>query len=824
MTATATGPEIGGSSGDRGEEIQRRRVSDNELQLGARGGAMSMRDLRSTLARNRALLLLPVLICVGLAGLATILVRPTYEGEATLRIQESVPGASLVEDEVPMGGLGLLGLGENEIDTDVSILQSRRLVDSVVDSLALHVQLLTPDTLRSEVLQVIDASTESVAGTYELRRLSDGAYELYSAKVRQRNGRYTNSMPEVRRLVQPPARIQVGEPFMLGNMTLALAPQIAARQPERIEFRVRPFNQYVDRVREKDLRVRQVERSQLVRIEYRYPDPELAAAAVNALSAVFIDYKLSTSTSDSNSKVRVLKDQVAAYERQIDESEAKLRAFQEQQLVVLPEEQATAEIERIAQVQVKRDAAVVERQALASVLEQAREDRSPDAPSPYRRLATYPAFLGNPAIQNLLGNLIQVENQRAALLVTRQPENRDVQALTERITDLELQLYQVGQNYLLGLDQQVEAASDALSGFSGDLRAIPAREIEFARLSRERTLLTEVYLLLQQHLKEAEVLAAIENETGTVRVVDDGLVPERPVFPNTPVYLALGAVLGLMVGVMAVVGRESMSTRIRTAADAEIALDGVPVLGVVPRHALGLAGNGHPALNGGPVTLRRLARPLPPRWLPTFSSATHPLPGSDVDPYRSLHANIAFSAAGEPPRVIVITSATLDEGKSTGALNLAITLARLGRRTILVDGVLGKPSNTLGIGNPEGAGFADVLAGRISIEEASQLVELEAGGTLFFLPSGGSLPPSTDLLHSEVLYQSLVDLKERYDSVVINAPPMDRSVDAAIFGRVADGTLIFVRSGETEQEALREAVARLRRLQAPIAGVVLSEG
>src|SRR5690606_4662342 len=103
--------------------------------------------------------------------------RPTFESEATLRINEQMPGRGLLEDAVPAGGLSLLGLGESELDTDISVLRSRRIVDAVVDSLALHIQLLSPDTLRREVLQVLDASPESVAGTYEFRRRDDGSYE-----------------------------------------------------------------------------------------------------------------------------------------------------------------------------------------------------------------------------------------------------------------------------------------------------------------------------------------------------------------------------------------------------------------------------------------------------------------------------------------------------------------------------------------------------------------------------------------------------------------------------------------------------------------------
>lgn len=795
-------------------------MSANELEVYTRG-SLSVRDIRQTVRRNRLLLLAPAVVCAALAGLATLVIRPTFESEASLQISESKAGAaSLLEDAVPLGGLGLLGLGENELDTDISVLRSRRVVDAVVDSLGLHVQLIQPDTFRSVVLDVLRAPPEAVAGTYELTRQNDGSYVLESARIRQANGRYTTAPDAIRTLVRPPASIQVGQPFEMGGMLLALSPSVAEMSAERVKFQVRPFNRYVQRIRENDLRVQQVERGKLIRVEYRYPDPELAAAAVNAISEEFVSYKLATSSTEANSRVRVLQDQVTSYESQLREAEERLQAYQESQLIIVPEEQATLQVERAAQLQESRDAAMVERQSLASLLETARQEASPEGPSPYRRLATFPSLVSNGAMQGLLQSLIRLEDERAALLVRRTPENADVRSLDQRIDALELQLYQLGQNYLNSLDQRIASTTSALSGFSTELRTIPAREIEFARLTRERMLLSEVYLLLQQHLKEAEVLAAIENETGTVQIVDQGIVPDRPVFPNPPIYLALGAVLGLMIGVMAVVGRESLSTRIRSAADAEMALAGIPVLGIVPRPA-----QSHYQLNGGAkgAVLRRLRLPIASRNSgPSPQQWTLPLDNRG-DAYRSVHAHISFGGIASPPRVLVLTSPGSWSGRPQEAANLAMSLAQMGRRTVLIDGDFSPGDESLSRVSGKVPGLRDVLARRVPLDDAIQLVEGVDGGVLYVLPGGGSGTGSVALFESEALGGIIGELRERFDAVVINAPPLKQSMDAALFGRLADATIIFVRSGETDQEDLQEAVMQLQRLQVSVAGVVLSE-
>lgn len=798
----------------------------NELQVSSRG-SLSIRDLRKAVARNRLLLVAPIIGCVLLAGAVSILMRPTYESEASIRINSTIPGASLLEDEVPMGGLGLLGLGENEVDTDITILRSRRIVDAVVDSLGLHVLLLSPDTLRSEVLEVIDAPPESVEGTYELRRTAEGSYELHSVKVRQPNGRYTRSMERARELIHPPATIEIGRPFEMGGMTLALSPSLASTQPEEVTFKVRPFNRYVERVRENDLRVRRVDRGKVVRVEYRYPDPELAAAAVNGITEEFVNYELSTGTSDAASTVRVLQEQVAMYDAQLRDAEARLKEFQEEQLVIVPEEQATLQMERAAELQVALDAAVVERQALSNVLESARQEAASDGESPYRRLATFPGLVANGAIEGLLQSVIRLEDERSALLLRRTPSNTDVRSLDTRIAALELQLYQLGQSYLASLDEQISSTTKALSDFDAELRTLPAREVEFARLTRERMLLGEVYVLLQQRLVEAEVLAAIDNETGTVRIVDQGIVPVRPVFPNPPVYLALGGVLGLMLGIMAVVGRESLSTAIRSSSDAERVLDGVPVLATIPALERDQIGEGKRKVNRTTLPLGRLSEPSMRRngGPPLLTSGLRD--GRRADAYRSLQTSIAFSGTGESPKVIVVANLANNGTPDTVAASLAVTLARTGRRTLLVDCDMGEDRALhplFGVPSSGGAGFAGILSGGATLDDAVQLIELDDAGALFVLASGGDQPHAFDLLNEEAVRSAMATFRERYDAIVLDAPSLGGSLDAAILGREADATIICVRTGETDQEDLQEATSRLQRLQVPLTGVVLSEG
>lgn len=786
--------------------------------------SLTLRDLGDALRRGKYVLLGVTAATIVLAGILTLVLPPTYESQTSVQIlrQDEAAGQFLAELG-PLAALGLPGLGDSEIDTDMSVLRSRRIVGAVVDSLALHVRVEEPEGNRDEILLIEGGAADAVPGSYTLRRQSDGSYVLRSARVRTADGKYTRSEAAVRQLARPPERIRIGQQFEMAGMRLTLVPDLAADPPSEVRLRVRPFQEFVQRVREKDLRVRRPDRGQVVLAEYRYHDAELAAAAVNALAHHFIDYKLSTSTTDSRNRVQVLREQTESYERQIREVEQALQRFQEQELIIAPEEQATQQVRRVAELQVARDAAVMERQALASVLAEVASSPPANDPgaSPYRRLATFPSFIANGAIQDLLQALIELEDSRAELLILRQPNNQDVVALTTRIEELELQLLRLAQNYLASLDSQIASADSSLSRFATELAAMPSREIEYARLTRERMLLSEVYLTLQERLKEAEVLQALEMATGSVRVLDPGLVPERPIFPNPAVNLSLAAVLGLMLGVMVVIARESMSTRIRSRADAESAGIGAPVLGAIPRFAgrnrlNGVRAGGRLRLPGG--TDRAVgngAGALVARELPAS-------PASDA--FRALRTSLALSHRA-PPRLVVITSPARGEGKSVSASNLAITLAQQGSRTLLIDGDLrtGRLHEVFGVARRPG--LVDVLTAAVPLQQA--LREIDVGGTgepLHVLPSGDPPANPPDLLGSDEVGRLFAALRESYDSIIVDSPAMEAVADAALLGSLADATILVIRAGATERDALADAVAQLRRLRVNVGGVVVNEG
>ena len=250
-------------------------------------------------------------------------------------------------------------------------------------------------------------------------------------------------------------------------------------------------------------------------------------------------------------------------EKELLAAEAELEAFQTSELVVLPEEQATQEIGRVAEMQLIHDVAEVERSSLGAVVEEL-ENSSPraGAQTPFRALASFPTFISNEGVQELVLSLLALENERATLLVRRQATNEDVVALDLRIREIEEQLLDIANDYLQGLDNQIESTQSALDTFDQSLRSLPSLELQYTVLKRRQRILSELYVMLETRLADVEVRRAVDD--AEVRIVDTGIEEDRPAFPRRSITAILAAMIGLLAGLFAVVGAESRYHRSST--------------------------------------------------------------------------------------------------------------------------------------------------------------------------------------------------------------------------------------------------------------------
>jgi uncharacterized protein involved in exopolysaccharide biosynthesis len=216
-------------------------------------------------------------------------------------------------------------------------------------------------------------------------------------------------------------------------------------------------------------------------------------------------------------------------------------------------------VKRYAVLRGQVDALAVERDALSRMLTIVRE-RSADGTrtGAYRQLATFPTLISNRAIQDLLVALTELENDRSALLLLRSEQNADVRQLTQRITEIEQQLQQLGAQYLEALDGQLTPLRASLAEIDAELLALPEQQMALVRLLREQKILNEGYIALEKQVRQTEIMDAIRRDA--IRVVDAPVAahPDDPQFPKPAVHLVLALVLGLSVAGAIVALRTAM--------------------------------------------------------------------------------------------------------------------------------------------------------------------------------------------------------------------------------------------------------------------------
>ncbi len=274
-----------------------------------------------------------------------------------------------------------------------------------------------------------------------------------------------------------------------------------------------------------------------------------------------------------------------------------------------------------------------------------------------------------------------------------------------------------------------------------------------------------------------------------VELIRPATTPSSPISPRTRLNVALGFLIGLVLGVGLSVLRATFDTSIKTTEQLTDATNAT-LLGTIPNDP-GAAKNPLVMLQGTPV----------------------------AEAYRTLRTNLQYVDIDNPPHSVVITSCLPFEGKSTTAANLAIALAQGGSRVLLVEADLRRPQVATYLGVAGTPGLTDVLTSNVTFTDA---VISWQRGLLDFLPAGEIPPNPSELLGSRQMAELLSDLRQRYDLVILDSPPTLLVTDAAILATVANGAILIARHGKTHTDQAERAAESLRHVNARLYGAVLN--
>ncbi len=364
-----------------------------------------------------------------------------------------------------------------------------------------------------------------------------------------------------------------------------------------------------------------------------------------------------------------------------------------------------------------------------------------------------------------------------------------------------------------GARQRELLLKEALDEQKAAVNQTAEKLVQYNILKREADTNKQLYDGMLQKLKEAGITAGLRSSN--LRIVDPALIPGYPSRPNKTRNILMSIVVGLIGGIGLSLLREYLDNTVKTPDDVET-LARLPSLAVVP--ALTNSNGKHRGrfsklLKTQVVTSKEGRAEL----------VSHNMPQSQMsEAFRALRTSLLLSQADHPPQVILMTSALPREGKTTAAVNLAVTLAQLGDKTLLVDADLRKPgiNRALSLVDGKHAGLSSYLAGVSSLDLIT--VPHPAITNLDAIPTGPIPPNPADLLSSRRLTELISELRTRYKFVVIDSPPVMAATDAVILSVLVDGVLMVVRSGETPKEAFTRTRDLLVGVKCHMLGVVLN--
>lgn len=561
------------------------------------------------------------------------------------------------------------------------------------------------------------------------------------------------------------------------------------------------------------LSVEPVRGSRLVAVSFDSHDPVLAARVVNALSDTFVaqthEFRADTVRYASGFLTR----HMAEARTRLETAEEKLNAFLKASGInfVAPatlmgrggggaerQDLITQQLATLSDALLK---ARGDRMAKESLVQQAQDENS-DA---------LPAVLQSPLIVRLKGELAALESEQRQLGQTFRPEYPRMRQLQESINERRTQIRAEIRRIVSGLKTDYQAALQnerqverAMNEQRAQALQLGDKMVEYNILRRDVEAGRELYTTLLTRLKETQVSADLL--TSPISIVDRAEIPLQPSRPRKAVAMLLASLVGLLGGVGVAFISDRRDRRL-TSVDELERLFGVPALGLVPR--VGRFG-------GSSARRYRLHGGRPPVALVTHLESASRF----AESCRNLRTNLLYSMPDGPPRTVMVTSLEAGDGKTALAINLAVSLARLGSgEVLLVDGDLRRPELHMILNVERSPGLSTFLAGEAELSEVIKATDVP---NLSVVPGGGRPDDPGDLLASRRLGQGLEALAERFEHIIFDAPPLLSVSDALSLAPRLDGVVLVLRHGRANRDDAEDAIQRLYAVRANLLGVVVN--
>ena len=696
----------------------------------SRENEVSLRDYLIVVRRAWWRILILAIVVSLIAAMAVSIMTPVYQATATIVIEPQAPKVISIEEVYTPDSRN----SEEYYNTQYEILRSRPLAEQVIATLDLV------DKLNN-----------------------DEGYNL-SADIIPNNWLVSSRWLEIRNWLT--------QFFGAGLLNAGTEPPA-----DRMYLAVMAYFE--------NLAISPVKNTQLVEVKFSSPDPELAAAVVNAHADAYMQSILDAKLSITKSAEAWMSKRLDSLKSNLDESERKLQTFREKEQLVdseglqhLPSLELNELTMKLAEA---RQEVSLARNAYRQV---AREDLVSSG-----AIDSIPAVLNDPLVQQFKNQQGAAKQKLKELEIRYGSLHPKMVAARENLKTVEDNLRRQVNSVIQGIQKKYEVATANEAGIQAAIDVTTKQYHELGRkaselgsLQREVEANRELYELFYNRIKEtAETSSA---HSVNARIISPAIVPHDPVKPQKMLTIILAFAASLLIGVVASFVRDALDNSLTNIADVELKLR-YPLLGVVPLLKSGSSGRKH----------KLISKPFKGVKERRFSEAI-----------RSLHTGIALS--GTPNKTLMVTSALSQEGKSNLAINLAYGCGLL-ERVVLVECDMRRPilakEFEIDVGTP---GLAELMEDKACLDDC--LIERE---NLHVITAGSQPSDSLKVIGSTQFKQLLESLASKFDRVILDCPPVLPVSDAELISTYTDMVVYVVRTGSTQMSQIKNGLEKLARIK-----------
>ena len=555
----------------------------------------------------------------------------------------------------------------------------------------------------------------------------------------------------------------------------------------------------LERVIQAGITVEPVNESRVMNISYMSDNPVIAMKIANSIAQAYIEDLLDMRMEASGYSIKWMAKKAEAEKKKLEDSENTLQKYQRKHDIITIEDRITVVPERLSELSRRLTNAETEKKELESIYNQIKITKSSS-------LETIPAIAANLSIDSIKKQIITAEQKISELskkygrkhpaMISARGELKGLQS--KKANEIQKAVQTIKNQYQLAKANE-EDLRKLLEETKSEAAGLNEKYIQLKILKRDVETNRFLYDALVKQMKEKRITE--ESQSVNVWVIEDAVLPKIPASPNKKRNILLAVILGLFGGLGLAFFFEYLDNTVKSPEDIEDRFD-IPVIGTI-------------SLQKNKIKDRGKSKGKAYKLIESVIDDSNPLLAEN---FNSLRTSIFLSSAENYPKVLLVTSMSPGEGKSSISGCLAITIAKIGKKTLIIDADMRRPVQHKNFKLKNSSGLSTFLAG-IGTQNIIQKNVLD---NLDIITSGPVPPNPSELLSSERMRKMVAQLAENYDMIIIDSPPAVSVSDPLIISRHVKGVIIVTWAGSTTYDMLKRGLKLFGEISAPVTGIALN--